>query len=468
MKNLQRNLASTICLVLLLTWSCWGVARGESPDSFRYSRSLQLGDVADDEIVAFQLDSHLFEHTRRDYPDVRVFDERSQEVPFQLTPAQEFHVVQGPDRHELRVVALREQGTTIEVELQAADNKVTDGLTFHSPQIDFERSVSVFGSNDGATWTNLVSDAVLFDYTRYLDLRRVDIELPANKFKRFKVVIQEATDERESTFKQLTRSLRDGKEQQREESTIVERRTFRLERIEGWKTVVERRVRRPITVSYEVKAVEVKEDQGHKQTIVTVTTGQEPITRFKLVSASRNFSRRVRVELPVKTGLQTQWRELSSGMISSVVFRNYRQETLTIDLPETREAVYRVVIENDDNPPLRIEGVEATGTAYHGVFLAGKKHLYRVAYDSETATSPIYETPVVLAALAREDFQPLVVQLGAAADQPSVTGDQVLNLKSLLNNWFFLGTVIILMVIALSWSLYRASQRLSLDESQPS
>lgn len=465
MNTRQTILAALIVgLVQLSARSDRELARGESPEAFRYSRSLEMGDVADDEIVAFRLDSHLFEHTRRDYPDVRVFDERNQETPFQLSAAQELQDVRGRNRHELRVVSLREQGTTIEVELQAAKDKVTDGLTFHSPQIDFERSVSVFGSHDGAAWTNLATDAVLFDYTRYLDLRRVDIELPANKFKRFKVVIQEATDERESTFKQLTRSLRDGKELQREESTTVERRTFRLERIEGWKTVVERRVRRPIIRSYEVKAVEVKEDQDRKQTMVTVTTGREPITRLKLVSASRNFSRRVRVELPVKTGLQTQWRELSRGTVSSVAFRNYRQETLTVDLPETREAVYRLVIENDDNPPLQIDGVEATGNAYHAVFLASKNHSYRVAYDSETAASPIYEAPVVLAALAREDFQPLAVQLGDISDQPTAASHRPLNLKSLLNNWYFLGTAIILMVIALSWSLYRASQRLALGE----
>jgi hypothetical protein len=460
-----RMIAWLVGVAQLLAMSLGSPARGESPEPFRYSRPLTLGDIADDEIVAFRLDSHLFEHTRASYPDVRVFDERSQEVPFQLTAAQELQELRCQSRHDLQVVSLREQGTSIELELHAAEGRATDGLTFQSPQRDFERSVSVLGSADGVEWSSLVTDAVLFDYTRYLDLRRLDVELPANNYTRFKVVIREATDERESTLKQLTRTLRDGKEQERSESTIVEKRSFRIERIEGWKTTVERRLRRPVTTSYKLKSVDVSEDQGRKQTLITVTTGREPITRLRLVTASRNFSRRVRVEVPVTRGVQTQWREIGAGTISSVAFRNYRHESLSIDLPETRETSYRIVIENDDNPPLKIDDVETTGTVYQGVFLTGKNRAYRVAYDSETANSPIYETPVVLSALAREEFKPVAALLGEPAEASNAANSQAISVKSLVNNWFFLGTVLIMMVFALSWSLYRASQRLAIEET---
>jgi len=82
-----------------------------------------------------------------------------------------------------------------------------------------------------------------------------------------------------------------------------------------------------------------------------------------------------------------------------------------------------------------------------------------VFYGSESVPSPKYEAGTVLATL-RQSFQPTPVGLGAQVDNAAYGGEPGLTLRNLLNNWFFLGAVICLMVVVLAWGLVRAGRHL--------
>ena len=58
----------------------------------------------------------------------------------------------------------------------------------------------------------LVSDGIIFDYSQYMDVSSREIALPKNSFREFKVTIDDVTDEKESPFKELTRTFKDAKE----------------------------------------------------------------------------------------------------------------------------------------------------------------------------------------------------------------------------------------------------------------
>ena len=135
------------------------------------------------------------------------------------------------------------------------------------------------------------------------------------------------------------------------------------------------------------------------------------------------------------------------------------REQLTIPFPEHRQEEYRIVISNEDNRPLEIQGVKAQGNVYRAVFLAQEGKKYRVFYGSESAASPKYEAGAVLATL-RQSFQPKAVGLGPQVDNPAYGGEPGWRDRKLLNNWFFLGAVICLMVVVLAWGLVRAGRHL--------
>jgi hypothetical protein len=454
----RRAMAGLVaCLVFGSVWP----ATAQSPVRFRFSKALDRAAAQDDEIVAFCLDSDVYAATRAGFPDLRVFDEAGAEAPYQLELDVEFREERTRQDMAPKVVSLREDGNMIEVRLRLPENSPNAaGLNIVTPQRNYERKVQVFGSQDGADWTPLVPDGIIFDYSRYMDVSNREIALPANSFRQFKLSIGDVTDEKESPYKELTRTFRSGKVEQRVERTEIEKRTFRIDRIVAWHDVLRQRVRTIKTVAYPVAEFDSKEDAEKKLTILSVRTRREPISRFTLETPSRNFYRQAVVEVPVVKGVNREWRRIGEATLSNFRFRSHHREQLTIAFPEQREETYRIVLHNEDNPTLGITGVKAEGNIHRVVFLAEPSKAYRVVYGSETAEAPKYEAGAVLAALRREDFQPVEAQLGAQVANTEFGGEPGLAVRKLLNNWFFLGGVICLMVVVLGWSLFRAGRHL--------
>lgn len=452
-------------LVACLTLGAALPAAAEAPTPFRYWKTIDRGGAQDEEIVAFVLDSDVYGATRGGFPDMRVVDDVQAEAPFQLEPDVEFREERTRQAFGTEIVSLREEGTAVEVRLRLPEaSPPADGFTMSTPQTNYERKINVSGSPDGNAWTPLVTDQIVFDYTRYMDVSNRDIPLPSNMFRQFKIRVGDVTDEKESPYKEMTRTFRGGHEEQLVEQTTVERRTFRIDRIQAWQNVTHQRVRKSKTTAYPVVGWESQEDVSKKRTILTVHTRREPLSSFTLETASRNFYRRAAVEVPVIQGVRTEWREIGSATISNFGFRNYHREQLKLEFPEHREATYRVVLHNEDNPPLAVQGVRAEGHVYRVVFVAQPGRSYRFFYGSEEAEAPKYEAATVLAALRKEDFQPVAANLGAQSENPGFAEGPGLGLRRLLNNGIFLGGAICLMVVALGWSLYRASHHLNILE----
>jgi hypothetical protein len=293
-----------------------------------------------------------------------------------------------------------------------------------------------------------------------MDVSNREIAVPKNSFREFKLVVEAVTDERELPFTELTRTFRGGKEEKRVERTTVQERPFRIDRIDAWQLVTRSRVEKPKTALYPVvDGFEAREDSEKKQTILRVRMRREPLTSFALKTKSRNFYRRAEVQVPVVRGVQSEWQAIGESTVFNFRLRSQHQEKLTIEFPERREEQYRIVIHNEDNPPLDISGVHAEGNLWRVVFLGQPSQKYRVFYGSELAEAPKYEAGAVFAGLGR-DYQPVEAALGLPADNQAFGGEPGLGLRKLLNNWIFLGSVIGLMVLVLAWSLFRAARHL--------
>jgi len=435
-------------------------AGAEEPVRFRFWREVDRGPSKEEEIVAFTLDSDLYAATRDGLPDLRVLDDARVEAPYQIEPDVEYQEDRARQSAQVEVISLREEASSIEVRLRLPkDYPSAEGFTFATPQVNYERKVRVFGSDDGATWKPLATDAIIFDYSRYMDVSNRDVPVPPNSFRQFRLVVEDVVDERESPYKELTRSFRGGKEEERKESTRMERRVFRIDRINFFWHVTRQHVQKSKVREYPLAGFEKQEDAANKQTILRVRTRREPLTSFTLVTPGRNFYRRAVVEVPVVRGINTEWNTIGQATVSNFRFRSVRREQLGIVFPEHRESEYRVVIHNEDNPPLDITGVKAEGNVYRAIFLAQEGKTYRVFYGSETAPSPKYEAATVLAAL-REKYQPSEAKLGAEVENAGFQAEPGLGVRNLLNNWYFLGAMICLMVAVLGWGLFRAGRHL--------
>ena len=445
------------CLLLLAGLPC---AAGE-PRPFHFYKGVQRAAPQEEAILAVTLDQEVYAETRDGLPDLRVVDEEDAQVPYLVERVTESrtHVVRATCSS--RVASLVEKDdNAIEIVVRLGDRApAAEGVTFSTPLADYERRVRVFGSDDGSNWAPLVSDGLIFDYSRYMDIESREIRLPKNSHRQFKVVVDDVTDELESPLKELTRKFRGAQEDERAETTTVERRAFRIDRIELWADVPREHFKSDKKADYPIAQFEVQQDAGKKQTIVEVRTRREPLTGFTLETSSRNFSRRVAVQTPVRRGVSSDWVDMAEATVSRVQFGNFHRERLKIAFPETRQENYRIVIRNQDNPPLEITGVEAEGNVYRTVFLALPGKDYRVFYASESAEKPSYDMATVLMPL-REGYQAVEGELDVQLTNPDFGETPGFALRSLLGNKLFLGAVICLMIIALGWGLFRAARRI--------
>jgi hypothetical protein len=164
------------------------------------------------------------------------------------------------------------------------------------------------------------------------------------------------------------------------------------------------------------------------------------------------------VQISENRGGRSTWVDIGQGGLSRVKFGSYHNETLGLSFPEQREKEYRIVIRNEDNPPLKITGVKAKGNIYRAVFLAEENETFRLGYGSDEVDPPNYDAAAVLAPL-RQGRKAEEARLAKESDNAPATPEP--NFKSLINNPLLLGGGVVLLVAVLGWALFRAAHRIN-------
>jgi hypothetical protein len=448
--------------VIVLFWLSAGAAAAQEEPRFRFWKQIELGQATGEEIIAIPLDIDVYAGTRDGYPDLRIVDDRGTMVPYLLEPIGRKRINRARERCASTLKSLRvDEGKGLEIVI-ALDEKAPSagGLTIRTPLADYEHRVRVFGSQSGQDWTPVVTDGVIFDYSRFMDIRNLDVALPANEYRQFKLVVENELDDRESPLRELIRGRDDGKDGKKETRTEITRslRTpFRIDRIDLWRMVESGGGSESETFPYPVAGFQVVHDSKEKRSRVDIESRREPLTRLSFATASGNFSRKARVLVPVERGASTDWVEVGRGTVVNIQFRAFQRAEMRVDFPEQRQEHFRLEIENADNPPLEITAVDAEGPGYRLVFVRSEGRTYRLEYGSDTAQRPAYDTAAVLGSLQR-GYQPAGVKLGPQVANDGFRSDQTL--QSFFNSPLFLTLAIVVMVVVLAWALFRAGARI--------
>ena len=426
----------------------------------QWNKPIGVPGIEEESVVAAPLDAEVFAATQDDLDDIRIFDGDGNAVPFLLrkaptTSSRTERIAWTPEKRTVR--PLDGGGLEITIELDDdEDRPFPNGLTLVTPLINFEQRVRVETSADGAAW-EVVADALTFDYSRYMDARNVRIPFPETDRRFFRITIDDVTAEQESQLLELTRRLQGGEETERSERLTVDRRPFRIDRIEFWRERERPQDTGAVLSSYPVQSFAAAEDGKTQQTVITIETQREPLTTFRLETPSRNFSRRAEVQVEFVSGVRTEWRPIGAGTLSRIDFQSIQQDELELQFPETRAARYRIVIDNRDSPPLQVDGVAATGVVYEAIYFAAADGAYTLAYGDEQAKAAQYDV-AALQSLLNTGIQPLLARLGPETAAPAA-GPRPTNWKELVNNPALLITIVVVLVLALGWALYHAVKR---------
>ncbi len=436
-----------------------------NPDHFKFDRTLEGAAPFRTEAAAVALDSELHRTASDGYTDVRVIDDRGLEIPravekVLLNETRIVHRSVGS-----RAASVRElPGNRIEAEFVLARPEYrADGFDVVTPLRDFARAVSVSGSRDGVVWQPLVQNADICDYSRYLDVRRTEVVLPPGSGPNFRIEIGNASEDRIQPLVKLV-SQKGGQDSGAEIRTQELLRTpFRMDRIAFWKneSVVENQ--QEARREWDLPLPMVVEDAREKATEITVDTARLPLNRVMLVSTSRNFSRRARIQIQIVENGVARWRALTEARVRDVDLPGFVRSDLEIDFPEQRVRQLRVTVLNGDNPPLTGLRLRGFGPVYRVLLLAEPGRAYRLLYGAERMAPPVYDLDSVLTPV-RQGLKPTVRTLGPSRENPAYRPARA-GLGALLNNPAFLTGAIILAALVLLVVLARSFKRVggSLD-----
>lgn len=439
------------------------------PDDFPFSRALQGVAAGRTEVVSVVLDAPVLAASADGFRDLRVLDDRGLEVPCAVEKVTTNATCVVRRTVASRAVALRElPGNRIEAEFELTDKDArADGFDIRTPLRDFVRAVTVEGSADGANWRPLVASAEILDYTRYLDVRRTQVALPAGDCTRFRITIGNASEERAQPLLRLVRQ-RGGSDAGAETLTQEMLRTpFRIDSVAFWRneTVVERS--REIASRWDLPAPARAEREREKSTEFTLEVGRRPVNRLTIATDTKNFSRRGIVLVPAVENGVTDWREVAAGRLVNVDLPGYAEQSLSMDIPEQRAAQIRVTVNNGDNPPLAAVRFAAEGPVHRLLMLAETGRTYRLFYGAPQMEAPAYELAAVLAPV-RQGLKPAEWSMGppeASAAYRSRGGATWLNSPALLTGAIILAALVLLGILARS--MKSVGRKLDGDSAPP-
>jgi hypothetical protein len=455
---------------LVLAFIAAGLFAGEA-DSFAVRRA--VADTTErEELAAIELDRDVYAATREGFPDLRLHDAAGQAVPFliqrytrtssvwteQAQPARRVQdLVPDPEGNRLEVIVEPPRQEPPRREPPAWIELVT-------PIRDFEKRVSVYLPAPNGAWQALTENQPVYDYSRFMDVRRCRIQLPqAPAAERYRLVIGEVTESTASAFVELT--TRSGGAQPDEETLrrILHRRDFRIDRIDfGYRSLEERRDV-PVWADFPLHITAMERDAKEGVTRLTVDSGRLPAATLRFAIADRNVSRAVHVE--VRRALDDgtlQWQRLGQGTLRNLDFRDVQEESMAVSIAETRALELRLVIVDKDSAPLTVQGVTAVCPVYRVLFLARPGATYQLAYGSRDAPSPRYDTEVLQRLFDRKDREVRTLRLQAADEAASYPLESPL--ARALNSRTTLLLVLGLAVAVLALATVAAARRIHRDE----
>lgn len=283
-------------------------------------------------------------------------------------------------------------------------------------QDNFDWKVTLEGSNDNKQWFAILSDyRILSIKNNDTDYQFTKLNFPDSKYQYFRVAVKSPI-----------------------QPELLEANISKTDTIKG--TYKE--------VRY--KSFDIKNDASKKETVVDITLATPvPLSYLKLNAQSDfDFYRPIKIEYATDSfktdkGIQYNYANLYEGTISSL-------EETAFNFENTIASRLKITIQNNDNKPLRLSGLQLKGNIYEIIArFDQQKNEYALYYGNEKATSPIYEI---------EKFENKIpvdltsVNIGAEQQNPAYS---IKTEEPLFENKAWLWVLMVVIIVLLGWFSFK-------------
>lgn len=359
-----------IVLVLLLLASS-SAAADFSRSDWRYVKDITLpSELQPDGLVELAPDHEVFAGAARGLADLRIIAGESEEIPYKLD------ISQAERERTSFPASLRDKGyVTGSYNTFTADlgqvGILHNEIEFQTSSSNFRRSAIVEASNDEITWMEIAEQTV-YDFTvkeRGFTTRNTRIRYPESTARYLRVRI---IDDGEGPLEITGASVFFVKETPAQE------------------------------IAFPASIQDISRDEGQRTTNVVVDLGTPGLPSYRLaISVSdTNFYREVTLETSPD---REQWSTiLRRADIYAYDTPKFVGQSLVITYPETTSHYLRLVIHDEDSPPLTVQGVDVWGLRRRLVFAAEPQQSYKLYYGNSEAKRPSYDIERIFPYLATE------------------------------------------------------------------
>ncbi|MBI4233760.1 MAG: DUF3999 family protein [Chloroflexi bacterium] len=359
---------------------------------WRYVKAISLPSNLEREgLVELVPDREVFSGSAAGQADLRVIAGEDTEVPYKL------EIAAGEHQRASLTVTLRDKGyvagrySTFIADL-GREGLLHNELEIQVPptSINFRRTATVETSKDGDSWAQVgggqVYDFTVFDFTgreRRFTARDTRVRYPESTARYLRVRV---ADEGEGPLE------------------IAGADVFFVKETPA------------VEASWPIASLSTSRDADRRATLVDMDLGAAglPTSRLALAIDDVNVYREVSLE---GSADRKRWTVVQpTGAIYSYDTPKFVGKSLDITYPEATSRYLRLVLHDQDNPPLTVQGVEVWGLRRRLIFTAAPGRSYKLYYGNPEARRPSYDIEKVFPYLVTSDLPR--VQVGPQSTNP--------------------------------------------------
>ncbi len=372
----------TLPLVFIVSLCTAGMPAAAAPltsKDFQYCAEV-AGQAKTGALYSVHLTGDVLEKCSTGCVDLRLFGPAGQEMPFVVI--ENVAPPEPQEKYPLEITDYAPSGTEAVITMKLPERRrPVTVLEIQTADRDFKKRAVLSTSRDNKTWRVAAEDAI-YDFSSRVDLRKTRIEFKKtdDRYFRLKLTDDGGKEQGGTSIKLKYEGLDFSVEG-------MQKKEIRIQGVHALTALYRERV--PVYDTRAFSNVLAKTDKDGN-TVIILKTGL-PVERFSFDIANPYYSRSVMVSVSGAEDEET-YRFMARGTIYRFALDGRKEEQVFIDARSSKQASYKIVIENRGNSPLDVKAVDLSWVRQDLYFLAlNDNDRHTLCFGNDTLTRPEYD-----------------------------------------------------------------------------
>ena len=448
---MKGRIAAHVCIIFLfLIGTTCLFAADTGPDNFRYKASID-GQIRKNAIYRIMLGSNVLEKCENACSDIRIYDGDKREVPYILLD--NMVPVRNAEASPLKVKSYTDNNGADNIILERTEHvEPVTRIYLETDDQDFRKAVSVSGSNDMSKWEALGEDSI-YDFSSQIDLRKTFVTIKKNTYKYLRFSMKE-----QSSRKVKSQNIR----------LKYEGLDLNVKTPVDKKLQIDRFLAQNFEESRESKVYDelvikpqISNDDRKKVTEMLIEI-PFPVASVILSIDNPYYLRPVRL-LGSATKRDEDFVLVQQTSLHNLSIAEQKEIKNSIEVPSSaRYRFYKIIIENQANPPLKCEKITLRWVQKQLFFIGlDDNQQYSLALGSPSTGAVQYDIAALITQNNWFDQRAELMKISAAVQNTGYKpiGDR--DARARIEKYILTG-IIIFLVLVVGFFLYQLWKKASI------